>query len=162
MNSILARRAGRIRGFTLLEILLVIGMIAVLATVVLVALDPAKRFRDVRDAKRATDVQSILSAIQTYIVDNQGTIPAGLTTTEKQLGTAASGCTIATGGCAVAATGDCVNFSATLAKYLKSMPIDPNGGTAALTRYSAVVDANGIVTVKACGSEGGTNISVSR
>ncbi len=161
MNSIFARRAGRIRGFTLLEILLVIGMIAVLATVVLVALDPAKRFRDVRDAKRATDVQSILSAIQTYIVDNQGTMPTGLSTTEKQLGTG-PGCALATGGCAVTGNTDCVDFSSTLAKYLETVPKDPNGGTTTLTKYSAVIDANGIVTVKACGTEGGTNISVSR
>ncbi|MGB2791534.1 MAG: type II secretion system protein [Candidatus Moraniibacteriota bacterium] len=160
--KVLCNERNRVGGFTLIEILLVIGMIAVLATVVLVALDPAKRFRDVRDAKRSTDVQSILSAIQTYIVDNQGAMPAGLTTTEKQLGTAVSGCAIATGGCAVAATGDCVNFSATLAKYLKTIPLDPNGGTAALTKYSVAVDANGIVTVKACSAEGGTNISVSR
>lgn len=160
--KVLYRERNRVSGFTLIEILLVIGMIAVLSTVVLVALNPAKRFRDVRDAKRSTDVQSILSAIQTYIVDNQGAMPAGLTTTEKQLGTAVSGCAIATGGCAVAATGDCVNFSATLAKYLKTIPFDPNGGTDTLTKYSVVVDANGIVTVKACSAESGTNISVSR
>lgn len=161
MEHLLRKPTQFARGFTLLEILLVIGMIAVLATVVLVALDPAKRFRDVRDAKRATDVQSILSAIQTSIVDNQGTMPAGLSTTEKQLGTG-PGCALSTGGCAVAGNTDCVDFSSTLAKYLKTIPKDPNGGTAALTRYSVVVDANGIVTVKACSAEGGMNISVSR
>jgi type IV pilus assembly protein PilA len=150
------------KGFTLIEILLVIGMIAVLATVVFVALDPAKRFRDVRDAKRATDVQSVLSAIQTYIVDNQGTLPAGITTTEKQLGTAVAGCTLATGGCAVVGAADCINLSATLAKYLKTIPLDPSGGTATLTKYSVGIDANSIVTVKACGTEGATNIAVSR
>ena len=35
-------------------------------------------------------------------------------------------------------------------------------GTAALTKYSIVVDTNNIVTVKACGVEGTTNISISR
>lgn len=148
-------------GFTLIEILLVIGMIAVLATVVFVALDPAKRFRDARDAKRTTDVQSVLSAIQTSIIDTQGTLPAGITTVEKQIGTAGAGCAIATGGCAVVGAADCVNLTAPLAKYLKTIPQDPNG-TAALTRYSVAVDINGIVTVKACGVEGGNNIFVSR
>lgn len=149
------------RGFTLIEILLVIGMIAVLATVVFVALDPAKRFQDTRNAKRTTDVQSVLTAIQASIIDTQGTMPAGITTTERQIGTG-PGCAIATGGCAVVGANDCVNLSATLAKYLKTIPQDPSGGTQVLTKYSVVVDGNGIVTVKACGAEGGTNISVSR
>ncbi len=150
------------KAFTLIEILLVIGMIAVLATVVFVALDPAKRFRDARDAKRSTDAQSILSAVQTFIIDNQGSLPAGLTTTEKQIGTAATGCAISTGGCAVSGVADCINLTTPLAKYLKTIPIDPSGGTASLTRYSIGMDVNGIVTVKACGVEGGTNISLSR
>jgi type IV pilus assembly protein PilA len=149
------------KGFTLIEILLVIGMIAVLATVVFVALDPAKRFQDTRNAKRSTDAQSILSAIQTSIIDTQGTLPSGITTVEKQIGTG-PGCAIATGGCNVIGATDCVNLSATLAKYLKTIPQDPTGGTQALTRYSVAVDANGIVTVKACGAEGGATISVSR
>lgn len=147
-------------GFTLIEILLVIGMIAVLATVVFVALDPAKRFQDARNAKRATDAQSLLSAIQTSIVDTQGTMPAGITVVEKQIGTG-PGCAIATGGCNVVGATDCVDLTTPLAKYLKTMPQDPSGGTVALTRYSVVVDANGIVTVKACGAEG-TTISISR
>lgn len=147
-------------GFTLIEILLVIGMIAVLATVVFVALDPAKRFQDARNAKRTIDAQSLLSAIQTSIVDTQGTMPAGITVVEKQIGTG-PGCAIATGGCNVVGATDCVDLTTPLAKYLKTMPQDPSGGTAALTRYSVVVDANGIVTVKACGAEG-TTISISR
>ena len=157
------------KGFTLIELILVIAIISVMAVVVFVALNPAQRLKDAKDARRTQDVDTILSAIHSAIVDNKGTLPTNLSaagTTEKQLGTATSGCTVATGGCTVAATGDCIDLSPTgaagIGKYLKSIPTDPNAGTAALTKYSVVVDANGIVTVKACGTEGATNISASR
>ena len=150
------------KGFTLIELLIVITIIATLAVAVFVALNPAQRLKDARDARRTSDVDTILTAIHQSIVDNDGTIPAGLTSTEKQLGSAVTGCTLATGGCTVAATADCVNLTTPLASYLKSVPLDPLNGTAALTKYSASVDANGIVTVKACGTEGTPNISASR
>ncbi|MEK7067872.1 MAG: type II secretion system protein [Patescibacteria group bacterium] len=150
------------KGFTLIELLLVIGIIAVLAVVVFVALNPAQRFKDARDARRNTDVETILSAIHTSLVDNKGTFPSGLSAgmSEAQLGTAASGCVIATGGCSVT-TGACLDMTTALVKYLKTIPIDPNG-TAASTKYAIVVDANGIVSIKACGTEGTTTISASR
>ena len=91
-----------------MEILLVIGLLAVLAVVVFVALDPAKRFQDTRNARRTTDIQNILSAVHTYVNDTKGTFPAAITATEKQIGTAVTGCAIATGGCAVAGATDCV------------------------------------------------------
>lgn len=84
-------------GFTLIEILLVIGIIAVLATVVIVALNPAQRFADARNARRLSDIQSILSATQQYIVDNKGVLPPGLDSTEKQIGTDSSNCEMAYG-----------------------------------------------------------------
>jgi prepilin-type N-terminal cleavage/methylation domain-containing protein len=151
------------RGFTLIELLIVIGIITVLAAVVIVSLNPGQRFKDARDARRTTDVQTIISAIHLYLVDNKGSYPAGLSAgmAETQLGTGPSGCAIATGGCAVVAAA-CVDTTTPLAKYLKSVPMDPNGGTAATTKYSVVIDANGIVTVKACGTEGTNNISISR
>ena len=106
------------KGFTLMEILLVIGLLAVLAVVVFVALDPAKRFQDTRNARRTTDIQNILSAVHTYVNDTKGTFPAAITTTEKQIGTAATGCAISTGGCAVSGVADCINLTTPLAKYL--------------------------------------------
>jgi len=150
-------------GFTLIELLLVVGIIAVLGVAVFVALNPAQRFKDARDARRQTDVETILAAVHTSIIDAKGTLPTGLTAgmVEKQLGTATSGCTVATGGCSVAATGDCVDLATPLNKYLKTMPLDPTG-TAALSKYSIIVDTNGLVTVKACGTEGTSNISASR
>lgn len=149
------------RGFTLIELLVVITIIATLAVVVFVALNPGQRLKDARDARRTSDVDTILSAIHSSIVDNDGTAPAGLSTVEQQLGTAASGCAVSTGGCTVTAAA-CLNLTAGLAAYLKSIPTDPNGGTTAETNYSAIMDSNGIVTIRACGTEGSTNIVSSR
>lgn len=141
------------KGFTLIEILVVIAIIAILAVVVFVALNPAKRIADSKDSRRSTDVDSILTAVHSYIVDNKGALPTGLTTNmaERQLGTAASGAAIATGGCAVA-NAAALDISTPLAKYLKTLPVDPDG-TDALTGYSIAVDANGIITIRACKAE---------
>lgn len=158
------RQGGKYQGFTLIELLIVVGIIAVLAVVVFVALNPAQRFKDARDSRRTTDVDTILSAIHTSVVDNKGTLPSGLSAgmNEAQLGTAVNGCGIVTGGCNVVTTTACLDLSTPLAKYLKTIPIDPGLSTSTKTNYSVVVDGNGIVTVKACGTEGSTNISISR
>jgi prepilin-type N-terminal cleavage/methylation domain-containing protein len=148
-------------GFTLIELLIVIVILAALTVVVFIALNPVKRQQDPRNARRAIDIQSILSAIHEYIIDNKS-FPTGLTAgmQETQLGTSngsgASGnpsCVIMTGGCIVTATA-CVDLSGQLAPYLKSIPVDPSMGTAAETHYSVTVNTNNIITVKACGAEG--------
>jgi|WetSurMetagenome_2_1015567.scaffolds.fasta_scaffold365314_2 prepilin-type N-terminal cleavage/methylation domain-containing protein len=148
------------KGFTLIELLVVILIISILSVTVFVALNPAKRFADARDARRTADVDSILTAVHEYIVDNGGTAPAGITATEQQLGTAATGCN--TTNCTNPPTSAaCLDLSTTLAAYLKTMPKDPKVGTAAITGYKISKDANGLVTVAACASEGAV-ISVSR
>ena len=58
-------------GFTLIEILVVIGIIAVLATIVLIAINPARQFRQARDTQRTSNVNALLNAIGQYIADNK-------------------------------------------------------------------------------------------
>lgn len=166
MQNLLPKGKGYSRsgGFTLIELLIVIVIIATLAVIVYVALNPSQRLKDARDARRNTDVETILTAIHTAIVDNKGTYPTGLSAgmSEAQLGTAGSACTVSSGGCSVS-TAACLDLSTPLVKYLKTVPIDPSLTSASTkTNYSVVVDSNGIVTVKACGVEGSTNISISR
>jgi len=148
------------RGFTLIELLIVIAIIAILATVVFVALNPTKRFTDARNARRYSDVETILTAVHEYAVDAAGALPSGITTSEKQLGTCvAGGATLCTGAAAA-----CLDLSGgtLLGKYLKTIPVDPQQAAATTTTgYSVVTDANGIVTVKACAAEG-VAISASR
>jgi prepilin-type N-terminal cleavage/methylation domain-containing protein len=141
-------------GFTLIELLVVIGIIAALTAVVFVAIDPAKRFRDSRNARRTSDVDTILAAIHQYIVDEGGAVPAGIGTSASQIGT----CTTGGGALCVGATTACIDLTATLGnnKYLKINPIDPQNGSEATTGYSVSRDANNLYTVTACSAEGVT------
>ncbi len=148
-------------GFTLIEILLVIGIIAVLATVVIVALDPVTRFEDARNSRRLSDIQNIQNAIQQYAVDNKGVFPPRLDTAEKQISTSSSGCAIS-GNCNVTGDSDCIDLSTELARYLKSIPYDPENGSTEAAHYSVAADANNIVTVTACDATDPTIASVSQ
>lgn len=144
----------KLKGFTLVELLLVIGIIATLAVVAFVALDPAKRFADARDARRVSDVESILSAVHQYVIDNKGSFPPALAVNAEQtIGTGGSGCSNSNGGCSTQAD-DCVNLSSDLERYLKTIPFDPNEGYEGNTFYTILLDSNGIVTVRACNAEG--------
>jgi len=141
-------------GFTLIELLVVIGIISALTAVVFVAIDPAKRFRDSRNARRTSDVGTILAAIHQYIVDEGGAVPAGIGTSATQIGT----CTTNGGGLCVGATTACIDLTAVLGsnKYLKINPIDPQNGTEETTGYSVARDANNLYTVTSCSAEGTT------
>ena len=149
------------KGFTLIELLVVIAIIAILAVVVFVALDPVTRFADARNSRRWNDVNNIQTAIQEYIVDNDGTLPSGLSTSmaETQLGSCASGgATLCTGAAAA-----CIDLSGPLVTYLPTLPIDPDpDASSATTGYSVSIDANNIVTIKSCLAENGEVVQVSR
>lgn len=60
------------RGFTLLEVLMVIGILAILATVVLVAINPARQFKIARDSQRNANISTILNAIGQNLTDHGG------------------------------------------------------------------------------------------
>lgn len=153
------------KGFTLIELLIVIAIIVVLAAAVFVALNPAKRFQDSRNARRSSDVASILSALKTDQIDNGGTYLASVAAltvdTEYQIGTAAvdcdSGCT------AVTTEAACADLTGLVTDgYLGSVPMDPSSGAAAETDYYIIRNTAGTITVGACDAENGSTVTLTR
>ena len=57
------------KAFTLIELLIVIAILAVLASITVVAINPADIFRRTRDAQRISDLDSIRTAINFYVVN---------------------------------------------------------------------------------------------
>jgi len=145
------------QGFTLLEILLVVAAIAILAGIVIVAINPAKQLADTRNAQRRVDVATILNAVYQYYID-AGSLPTGITTAAQEIcigGTATTTCT----GAGLAPLNELVANE----RYIVSIPRDPNGTCATLgVCYEIVKTANNRITVSAPDAEEGETISVTR
>lgn len=142
------------KGFTLVEVLLVIVIIAILAGIVIVAVNPARQIAQTNNTERSADVKTILDAVHQYAVDNRGALPANITTTATAIGSGTGLIDI------------CADLVPT---YVAEMPFDPTATGAAYTScasyttgYTIVKDANGRVTVAAPTAELSATISVTR
>jgi type IV pilus assembly protein PilA len=144
------------KGFTLIELLLVIGIIAILASIVIVAINPTKQLGDARNAQRKSDVNTILSAVYQYAIDNDGTLPTTISTTNSQV------CATNASDLDGTLTGECIDLDALTGSYLVRMPRDPQAATATGTNYWIVEGSNGRITVSAPGAEQGASISVEK
>jgi prepilin-type N-terminal cleavage/methylation domain-containing protein len=60
----------RHKGFTLLEILLVIAAIGILASIVLIAINPNRQLAQARNLVRQADINTIQKALEQYLIDN--------------------------------------------------------------------------------------------
>lgn len=147
-------------GFTLLEILLVVAAIAILAGIVIVAINPNKQLADTRNSQRRSDVTSVLNGIYQYAVDNSGTIPASIPTSAT-CATPATNEICKTGA---ASCSGLVDLSAltTNEEYLVSLPTDPTGASTNGTGYFVSRSANGRVTVCAPSAEQSASVTVTR
>jgi len=67
-------------GFTLVELLIVIAILAVLAAAVVIVLNPAELLAQARDGQRSSDMRSIGDATSLFVIDNPS---ASLGTTNK-------------------------------------------------------------------------------
>jgi type IV pilus assembly protein PilA len=137
------------KGFTLIEILVVIGIIAILAGIVIVALNPARQFAQARDTQRWSNVNTILNAIGQRSADNKGIFESGTGCNAGSIPTTTPLIMRSLGGYNIY---DCI-----VPIYVSTMPLDPVSGTGTssanyVSGYSIIKDAvTGRITVGAVG-----------
>ena len=138
------------KGFTLIELLVVIAIMVILMGIVLVAVNPGRQYQQARDAKRQSDVNAILNALNQFQVDHDGTVVA--------IGAFATCPAISNIG-----TGE-LDFSSDLvASYIAEVPTDPHTACGTVdTCYDVCVTGAGRITVSAPRAETRSNISVTR
>lgn len=142
-----------LQGFTLLKIILVAAAMAILAGIVILTVNPNAQLSDTKNAQRRVDINIILNAVYKYSVDNNGAIPAGVTSSSTEICKDGGTCT------------GLVNLGVLITneKYLTSMPVDPAGAISTNgTGYYISKSTNGRITVSAPQAEQEVTINVTR
>lgn len=125
------------KGFTLLELLIVIGILAILAAVTVLVINPAQLLKRARDSQRMSDLATLQTAIGLYMTD---VTPLNITSsTAVCIFSLASGCgaptTCSTASCTNKQNVDGsgwvpINFTAISGgSPLGNLPIDPSNSS---------------------------------
>lgn len=141
------------KGFTLVEIIVVIGVLTVVLAIVLIAINPLKQTAQARDTQRRSGAKAILDAVYQHLSEN-GQFPRG---------------TPGRGGGSIIAS----NFGTTsvfcqdlIPTFVAEMPVDPQNGNFNNcndfnTSYFIVRSQEDRITIQAFG-ENTSNINVTR
>jgi prepilin-type N-terminal cleavage/methylation domain-containing protein len=148
------------KGFTLVELLIVIGILAILTAAVVIVLNPAELLRQARDSQRLSDLDALKNTISLYLADGlafpttYGGFTLGSTCYASVAG--ATDCNSrATSSRTVIASSSSrltdgtgwipLNFaSISTGSPLQNLPVDPTNSVTGSLYYSALFDvANG-------------------
>jgi len=136
------------QAFTLLEILLVVAAIAILAAIVIVAINPQRQLGKVRDTERQSEVAALKDAIEGYSIDNDGEYPSGIDVNRyKEVCDTEA---VDPSNC----PNDYIDLSDLVPDHLVGIPRDPQASdNKEDTGYEVGKDGNGNITVKAPDTE---------
>ncbi len=143
------------RGFSVIEMLMMISLFAVLASLIIVAVNPISRGGDAQNAERWSNVNALVNALYLYDLENSGKPPLGVEETAHEI------CSPNANAPQCVANGF-VDLSLLVPKYVHTLPIDPRSSGPMGSGYSVSVDGAGKVTVRALNTENADIISISR
>ena len=136
------------KGFTLIELIIVIGILAILATVVVLVLNPAQLLAQARDSQRMSDLSSVKNAIALYLATADspavGATSKGTVSTVCWFGACTTACSGISTSTAVDGTG-WVNVKltdTTGGSPLSALPLDPS--QTATYQYAYIGDATNL------------------
>ncbi|HWZ65933.1 MAG TPA: prepilin-type N-terminal cleavage/methylation domain-containing protein [Patescibacteria group bacterium] len=152
------------KGYSLLEFLLVMAIIAILVGIIIIAIHPGKNLGHIHNVNRRTAINTIIDGIHQYALDNNGVLP----TVGTRLGAVALSAT-PTEVCSTTATScaGLVDLAILTAsdKYIVAIPKDPQCPaecSANGTGYFIAKDINNRLIVSAPNAENGKTISVNK
>src|SRR3989344_2227850 len=151
------------KGFTLIELLVVIAILAVLLSIVLIAINPSRQISLANNSQRRSNVNTILNGLSQYATDNAGALPGTLiSTSTQQIGIGATGCDITCGATTTVAA--CVDlYSLLVPNYMADIPKDPAQTSSSTSHYSVIISpTDNHITISSCDAELGETISVTR
>ena len=136
-------------------ILFILVIFGLLASVVLVAINPVGMVHKANDTQRRSDVGEIIIAVNHYVTDHKGQLPPGL----SSVGSVPE---------IIDSTGKGAEFcNALVPAYLSKLPVDPKGGVyvdcnSYDTKYQVLVSPSGQITISAPNAELSAPIAVTK
>jgi prepilin-type N-terminal cleavage/methylation domain-containing protein len=136
-------------GYTLIEMLIVIAIIGILASVIMVVVNPARQLAKARDTQRESDLFAILAAVYQYSTENSGDLPdtdgdsetSNFPTTPTCIGSDASCFNLSSAG----------EDDTVVPVFMAQLPNDPLTGDSGNTGYFIWVDENDRLYASASG-----------
>lgn len=148
------------KAFSLVQLVLVIGLIGILFAGYLTLFKPSVRLGEAGDSRRWIDVENIAKAVELYERDNHQ-IPSDFSTSTLSVGEKFVLCNSAGTATCDGQTTSCLVVDNTdfIGVYLPSLPVDPEKTSQADTGYYITRTSNNAMSFGACSTYGSNAIT---